>query len=111
MRPCPVSHVTLCVFLPKSMVQTYLEGIDRGLKQLREARQELKEVSYSLAEVKAEGFQNAGGTEALGVLRAASISHSQLLAAVSNLPRLHSGESTCHSVMNPAVTPMFKLHM
>nr|XP_023673022.1 exocyst complex component 3-like protein isoform X1 [Paramormyrops kingsleyae] len=74
----------------KSMVQTYLEGIDRGLKQLREARLELKEVSCSLAEVKAEGFQNAEGTETLAVLRGASISHAQLLAAVSNLPRLHS---------------------
>uniref|UniRef100_A0A1A7X233 Exocyst complex component 3-like 1 n=3 Tax=Iconisemion striatum TaxID=60296 RepID=A0A1A7X233_9TELE len=77
----------------KSMVQSYLEGVGWGLEQLREARTELKEVSHTL---KAAGLESDGNTDcvkSLERLREVSINHRQLLAAVSNLPRLYSVQS------------------
>ncbi|XP_068595840.1 exocyst complex component 3-like protein [Brachionichthys hirsutus] len=74
----------------KSMVQSYLEGVGWGLEQLREARAELREVSHDLKRAGLESSLNAEGVKSLEKLREASVTHSQLLAAVSNLPRLHS---------------------
>lgn len=74
------------------MVQSYLEGVGWGLEQLREARAELKEVSQALRKAGLESDRNADGLKSLEKLREASISHRQLFAAVSNLPRLYAGE-------------------
>ncbi|KAM8893179.1 exocyst complex component 3-like protein isoform 2-T2 [Spinachia spinachia] len=74
----------------KSMVQSYLEGVGWGLEQLREARFELREVSHGLKKAGLESGCNAGGVKTLEGLREVSVSHRQLLAAVSNLPRLYS---------------------
>lgn len=73
------------------MVQSYLEGVGWGLEQLREARAELKEVSRDLKEAGLESNGNADGVKSLEGLREVSVTHCQLLAAVSNLPRLYSG--------------------
>uniref|UniRef100_A0A4W4GDS0 Exocyst complex component 3-like protein n=1 Tax=Electrophorus electricus TaxID=8005 RepID=A0A4W4GDS0_ELEEL len=77
----------------KSVVQSYLEGVDWGLRQLREARSELRDVSHAMAEVRLESRKNAEGISPLETLRETSITHCQLLAAVSNLPRLYSVRS------------------
>ncbi|XP_058500432.1 exocyst complex component 3-like protein [Solea solea] len=74
----------------KSMVQSYLEGVGWGLEQLQEARSELKEVSHALRKAGLESNQNAEGVKSLERLREVSVNHRQLLAAVSNLPRLYS---------------------
>ncbi|KAI1904554.1 hypothetical protein AGOR_G00006830 [Albula goreensis] len=74
----------------KSVVQSYLEGVGWGLEQLREARVELREVSRSLEEARAESRRNAGGVSTLDTLRETAENYRQLLAAVSNLPRLYS---------------------
>ncbi|XP_072520040.1 exocyst complex component 3-like protein isoform X1 [Salminus brasiliensis] len=74
----------------KSVVQSYLEGVDWGLGQLREARAELREVSHAMHKVRLECSKNAEGTMTLETLRDISTNHCQLLAAVSNLPRLYS---------------------
>ncbi|XP_037306710.1 exocyst complex component 3-like protein [Pungitius pungitius] len=74
----------------KSMVQSYLEGVGWGLEQLREARMELREVSHALKKAGLESSRNAEGVKTLEGLREVSVSHRQLLAAVSNLPRLYS---------------------
>ncbi|XP_028304573.1 exocyst complex component 3-like protein isoform X2 [Gouania willdenowi] len=74
----------------KSMVQSYLEGVGWGLEQLREARIELKEVSQTLKKAGSEADQNAEGAQSLERMREVSANHCQLLAAVSNLPRLYS---------------------
>ncbi|XP_078114117.1 exocyst complex component 3-like protein isoform X1 [Sander vitreus] len=77
----------------KSMVQSYLEGVGWGLEQLREARAELKEVSHALKKTGLESNRNAEGVKSLERLREVSVNHRQLLAAVSNLPRLYSVRS------------------
>uniref|UniRef100_A0A3P8URZ3 Exocyst complex component 3-like 1 n=1 Tax=Cynoglossus semilaevis TaxID=244447 RepID=A0A3P8URZ3_CYNSE len=77
----------------KSMVQSYLEGVGWGLEQLQEARVELKEVSHALKKTGLESVENAGGVKSLERLREVSVNHRQLLAAVSNLPRLYSVRS------------------
>uniref|UniRef100_W5L090 Exocyst complex component 3-like 1 n=1 Tax=Astyanax mexicanus TaxID=7994 RepID=W5L090_ASTMX len=74
----------------KSVVQSYLEGVDWGLGQLREARAELRDVSHAMHKVRLECSKNAEGTLPLETLREISTNHCQLLAAVSNLPRLYS---------------------
>lgn len=74
------------------MVQSYLEGVGWGLEQLREARTELKEASRTLKKAGLESSRNTEGVKSLERLREVSINHCQLLAAVSNLPRLYSGE-------------------
>ncbi|XP_029378658.1 exocyst complex component 3-like protein isoform X1 [Echeneis naucrates] len=77
----------------KSMVQSYLEGVGWGLEQLQEARTELKEVSHALKKAALESNQNAEGMKCLERLREVSFNHHQLLAAVSNLPRLYAVHS------------------
>ncbi|KAL7862659.1 hypothetical protein SRHO_G00116430 [Serrasalmus rhombeus] len=74
----------------KSVVQSYLEGVDWGLGQLREARTELREASHSMHKARLECSQNAEAIVTLEMLREISTNHCQLLAAVSNLPRLYS---------------------
>lgn len=76
----------------QSMVQSYLEGVGWGLEQLREARAELKEVSHALKKAGLESGRITDGVKSLERLREVSVDHCQLLAAVSNLPRLYSGE-------------------
>lgn len=73
------------------MVQSYLEGVGWGLEQLREARAELHEVSQALKRAGQEFSQSSEGMKNLERLREVSVNHRQLLAAVSNLPRLYSG--------------------
>lgn len=73
------------------MVQSYLEGVGWGLEQLREARAELSEVSQALKRAGQESSQSSEGMKTLERLREVSVNHRQLLAAVSNLPRLYSG--------------------
>ncbi|RVE72305.1 hypothetical protein OJAV_G00060530 [Oryzias javanicus] len=77
----------------KSMVQSYLEGVGWGLEQLREARTELREVSQTLQKAGAEADANTEGVRSLERLRELSVSRQQLLAAVSNLPRLYAVQS------------------
>nr|XP_020441340.1 exocyst complex component 3-like protein isoform X2 [Monopterus albus] len=77
----------------KSMVQSYLEGVGWGLEQLREARSELTEVSHTLKKAALESSRNVEGVMSLERLREVSVNHHQLLAAVSNLPRLYSVRS------------------
>ncbi|XP_034033042.1 exocyst complex component 3-like protein isoform X3 [Thalassophryne amazonica] len=77
----------------KSMVQSYLEGVGWGLEQLREARADLKEASHTLRTATVEFDQNTDGDKCLQRLRELSVDHRQLLAAVSNLPRLYSVRS------------------
>ncbi|XP_024138515.1 exocyst complex component 3-like protein [Oryzias melastigma] len=74
----------------KSMVQSYLEGVGWGLEQLREARTELREVSQTLQKAGVEADANTEGVRSLERLRELSVSRQQLLAAVSNLPRLYA---------------------
>lgn len=75
----------------QSVVQSYLEGVDWGLGQLREACAELREVSQDMNLVRLESRKNAESINALDTLRETSINHCQLLAAVTNLPHLYSG--------------------
>lgn len=92
---CIYKHSTTIIFLMKflqSVVQSYLEGVDWGLGQLREARTELREVSHAMNLVRLESRKNAESINALDTLRETSTNHSQLLAAVTNLPHLHSGQ-------------------
>uniref|UniRef100_A0A3Q3WM37 Exocyst complex component 3-like 1 n=1 Tax=Mola mola TaxID=94237 RepID=A0A3Q3WM37_MOLML len=77
----------------KSMVQSYLEGVGWGLEQLREAGAELREVSQALKNTGLESSHRTGGVKSLERMREVSINHRQLLAAVSNLPRLYSVRS------------------
>ncbi|XP_076588245.1 exocyst complex component 3-like protein [Chaetodon auriga] len=77
----------------KSMVQSYLEGVGWGLEQLREARAELKEVSHALKKAGLDSTGSTEGVKSLERLREVSVNHCQLLAAVSNLPRLYSVRS------------------
>ncbi|XP_056271861.1 exocyst complex component 3-like protein isoform X2 [Pseudoliparis swirei] len=77
----------------KSMIQSYLEGVGWGLEQLREARLELREVSHAVRKAGLESSGNAEGGRALERLREVSVSHRQLLATVSNLPRLYAVRS------------------
>ncbi|KAM4619334.1 exocyst complex component 3-like protein [Polymixia lowei] len=77
----------------KSVVQSYLEGVGWGLEQLREARAELREASHTLQKAGLESSRNADGVKSLEKLREVSVNHCQLLAAVSNLPRLYSVRS------------------
>ncbi|XP_004070209.2 exocyst complex component 3-like protein [Oryzias latipes] len=77
----------------KSMVQSYLEGVGWGLEQLREARTELRDVSQTLKKAGLEADANTEGVRSLERLRELSVSRQQLLAAVSNLPRLYAVQS------------------
>ncbi|TRY75974.1 hypothetical protein DNTS_010882 [Danionella cerebrum] len=77
----------------KSVVQSYLEGVDWGLGQLREARGELRGASHDLYKANLESRKNSGQVSALETLREVSANHCQLLAAVSNLPRLYKVRS------------------
>ncbi|KAM3609647.1 uncharacterized protein V6R79_018128 [Siganus canaliculatus] len=77
----------------KSMVQSYLEGVGWGLEQLREARTELREVSHTLKKAELESNGNTEAMKSLEKLREVSVHHCQLVAAVSNLPRLYSVRS------------------
>ena len=73
------------------MVQSYLEGVGWGLEQLREAGAELREVSQALKNTGLTSNHSTEGVKSLERMREVSINHRQLLAAVSNLPRLYSG--------------------
>lgn len=77
----------------KSVVQSYLEGVDWGLGQLREARAELRGVSHDLYKANLESRKNSEEVTTLETLWEISVSHCQLLAAVSNLPRLYKVRS------------------
>uniref|UniRef100_A0A3Q3WVT7 Exocyst complex component 3-like 1 n=1 Tax=Mola mola TaxID=94237 RepID=A0A3Q3WVT7_MOLML len=61
--------------------------------QLREAGAELREVSQALKNTGLESSHRTGGVKSLERMREVSINHRQLLAAVSNLPRLYSVRS------------------
>lgn len=76
----------------QSVVQSYLEGVGWGLEQLREARAELRDVSHTLQKVTGEAQKAVSGAAALEELQQVADNHCQLLAAVSNLPRLYLGE-------------------
>lgn len=92
-------HLTIISL--QSMVQSYLEGVGWGLEQLQEARAELREVSHALRKAGRESNQNAEGVKSLERLREVSVNHCQLLAAVSNLPRLYSGETPLSDHTHP----------
>uniref|UniRef100_A0A8C2G2Z6 Exocyst complex component 3-like protein n=1 Tax=Cyprinus carpio TaxID=7962 RepID=A0A8C2G2Z6_CYPCA len=77
----------------KSVVQSYLEGVDWGLGQLRVARAELREISHDLHKANLESRKNSEDITTLETLREISFTHRQLLAAVSNLPRLYKVRS------------------
>lgn len=81
----------MSLLLHQSMVQSYLEGVDWGLEQLRGARVQLHEVSQTLNVAGQESAKSWEGMKSLEKLREVSVNHQQLLAAVSNLPRLYSG--------------------
>lgn len=74
------------------MVQSYLEGVGWGLEQLQESRAELMQVSLALKKTGMESNQSTDGVRTLQKLREVSFHHRQLLTAVSNLPRLYSGD-------------------
>ncbi|XP_036391446.1 exocyst complex component 3-like protein [Megalops cyprinoides] len=74
----------------KSVVQSYLEGVGRGLQHLRHARAELRDAALSLAEAEAAARRSAEASRPLDALREAAGRHGQLRAAVSNLPRLYA---------------------
>ncbi|TSQ92641.1 Exocyst complex component 3-like protein [Bagarius yarrelli] len=94
-EPEPQCHkeTRMAVTSVKSVVQSYLEGVDWGLGQLREARAEVREVSRAMKLVRMESSKNAESINALDTLKETSINHCQLLAAVTNLPHLHSVRS------------------
>ncbi|XP_051548920.1 exocyst complex component 3-like protein isoform X2 [Myxocyprinus asiaticus] len=75
------------------VVQSYLEGVNWGLGQLREARAGLREVSHDLHKARLETSKNSDEVTTLETLREVSLHHRQLLAAVSNLPRLYKVRS------------------
>ncbi|XP_061878355.1 exocyst complex component 3-like protein isoform X3 [Entelurus aequoreus] len=77
----------------KSMVQSHLEEVGRCMEQLREAQDELRQVSEALKKAGLEYSHNQDGLKNLERLREVSVNHGQLLAAVSNLPRLYSVHS------------------
>ncbi|XP_061775979.1 exocyst complex component 3-like protein isoform X1 [Nerophis ophidion] len=77
----------------KSMVQSHLEEVGRCMEQLREAQDELRQVSDALKKAGLEYGHNQDGLKNLERLREVSVNHGQLLAAVSNLPRLYSMHS------------------
>ncbi|XP_015223423.2 exocyst complex component 3-like protein isoform X1 [Lepisosteus oculatus] len=74
----------------KSAVQSHLEGVGWGLEQLRSAREAAREAARALEEARAGSRENAEGFRSLDHLREVAFRHEQLLAAVSNLPRLCS---------------------
>lgn len=76
----------------QSMVRSYLEGVGWGLEQLRDARAELMQVSQALKKTGLESNHSTDGERSLEKLREVSVHHRQLLTAVSNLPRLYSGD-------------------
>ena len=76
----------------QSVVQSYLEGVGWGLRQLQESRVELGDASRSLQRAVSESNHNAEVVSSMETMRELSCTHHQLLATVSNLPRLYSGE-------------------
>lgn len=74
------------------MVQSYLEGVGWGLEQLQEAKAEVMQVSQALKKTGLESNHSTDGVRSLEKLREVSVHHQQLLTAVSNLPRLYSGD-------------------
>ena len=76
----------------QSVVQSYLEGVGWGLRLLQESRVELGDASRALQKAVSESDHNAEVVCSMETLRELSCSHCQLLATVSNLPRLYSGE-------------------
>lgn len=107
---CTAAWCCCCLHF-QSMVQSYLEGVGWGLEQLQEARAELKEVSQSLKKAGLESNGNTDGVKSLERLREVSVNHCQLLAAVSNLPRLYSGDMLHHkSLIHNEFTLLFNLH-
>lgn len=85
-------YLSLLLFSLQSMVQSYLEGVGFGLEQLQEARAELMRVSQALKKTGLEFNHSTDGLRSLEKLREVSVHHRQLLTAVSNLPRLYTGE-------------------
>lgn len=85
-------YLCLLLFFWQSMVQSYLEGVCWGLEQLQEARAELRQVSQALKKAGLESNHSTNGVRSLEKLRDVSVHHRQLLTAVSNLPRLYSGD-------------------
>ncbi|CAL8293078.1 unnamed protein product [Boreogadus saida] len=77
----------------KSVVQSYLEGVGWGLRLLQESRVELGDASRALQKAVSESDHNAEVVCSMETLRELSCSHYQLLATVSNLPRLYSVRS------------------
>lgn len=87
---------SLLLFSLQSMVQSYLEGVGWGLEQLQEAGAVLMQVSQALKKTGLEASHSTDGVRSLEKLREVSVHHRLLLTAVSNLPRLYSGELRIH---------------
>lgn len=85
-------YLSLLMFSLQSMVQSYLEVVGWGLEQLQEARVELMQTSQALKKTGLETSHSTDGGRSLEKLREVSVHHQQLLTAVSNLPRLYSGD-------------------
>ncbi|XP_020789338.1 exocyst complex component 3-like protein [Boleophthalmus pectinirostris] len=77
----------------KSMVDAYIDGVGWGVEKLHEARAELHKGTRLLRKAEQNSSWNTDVTQSLEKLREVSVRHSQLLAAVDNLPRLYSVHS------------------
>ncbi|XP_055083301.1 exocyst complex component 3-like protein [Periophthalmus magnuspinnatus] len=77
----------------KSMVDSYIDGVGWGVEKLHDARAELHEGILLLRKAEQNSSWNTDVGQSLVKLREVSMRHSQLLAAVDNLPRLYSVHS------------------
>nr|XP_033798289.1 exocyst complex component 3-like protein isoform X2 [Geotrypetes seraphini] len=74
----------------KSAVQSYLEGVNIGLGQLRYALDDVRGIRHSLGEVQEEWRGKGNNFQGLEQLREVVTEHVQLTAVVHNLPHVFS---------------------
>uniref|UniRef100_A0AAV2MPH9 Neutrophil cytosol factor 4 n=1 Tax=Knipowitschia caucasica TaxID=637954 RepID=A0AAV2MPH9_KNICA len=77
----------------KAMVQSYIDGVGWGVEKLHGARAALSEGTHLLKKAEQDIRWNTRRGECLVKLQEVSVRHTQLVAAVHNLPHLYSVHS------------------
>lgn len=89
---CRSGQVSLVASLPKSVVQSYLEGVKTGVWQLVQAHEAVQGAREALGQVHGLLRSMAEATQDLEPLREQVAQHKQLQALSQLMPRLRAGE-------------------
>lgn len=89
---CRTGQASLAASLPQSVVQSYLEGVKTGVRQLAWALEAVQGAREALGQAHGLLWGMAEAAQTLEPLREQVVQHKQLQAMSQLLPRLRAGE-------------------